>query len=893
MVATTAHGGRLTLVVAPLDLALVAVRRVLLPVLVIVAGMRTLVFLSGPLEIHASGWFTIGAFVVIGFIYLAVVQTPRIAKLLDAVFSKIRRRVLLACPQSTGAVFHDSTLACRLVPRYLRAPVFRYDQQSDFVKTLTDYIANTSNGGYWIIEGASGAGKTRTAILLAVALACHPTEHTLASRVFFFDLATGQRAETAALRALATPTLDNAIVIVDNFHRVTPETLADLTYRLLDQPGGVTPLLVVLLAQPTDDWRLAHGTELRLLSKAKDNGHHLELEGAPAPHIRPVLNKIDPTFADRILQPGSTADAAFEAQLHLSQVAAANRTDTAVISEIIDVLHRSDSEATQGGLHTLLGVVAALAAFRGAFTRREFWTATASLNQIGEVSRRDRIRLYLGLRRLRRRSLLTWMRAGSSRFVLHESVAQLFVDRLRHNATFLTAFEIVGRHRLHRSVDTADVGWMLAAELNDFDEMRKLFDPAMVSGAYKSMRRTATSLIDRVNPPTDIGLQLVLIHDRVGAFDTARDLVTTVGAPNPITRLGAEVLAAEVAVRHDAASLRHIETLRTSDDHIVAAAGHYWALHLDAHQGAFAPDELGELATDLSQYLNSSDRWGLSVLERAHFDRYRHLYLRGDIAVSDLTDSTDSINRLLRPAVPTYGALTLLYTRAHFCAHALLPALVFQHQLPSQQAATHLGYSQGQLSNREGLLTATADLYRLARDEFWQYGDREARYLQGDIINADLMSADPTTLPTLEDDLEEYRRFISGTGFAYIQALPHLYLARYHALSYFDGLLERSNDFRTPDEHLEMANRHLRSAADFEAGAENRYGQQRAELFRLLLEAVKGPLKGVRVDLSSLQRSAERADYRGLANLAGLAESCQLTSTEVREFLRFTPIVHQ
>ena len=888
------HGGRLALVAWPLDAAFVVMRVLAVLVLLAVVGTPTLLVLYRTLDLELSGWVAACAAGAACVIYLALTKMPGLSDSVNGVFSRFRRRVLLACGDAAMPAIHEHKLACRLVPTDMRAPLFPYDQQRSVVEMLARSAIGAQRGGFWVIEGPSGSGKTRTAHLLADALIRDPSAFGLAEKVRYFDLVAAGSTDINAVRALAGSRLEGTITILDNFHRVGRPAIGALTQLLLNSSSGPQTRLLILLARPTETWRLSPGADVRLVSEARRRGRHLALEGAPGLPVSRELASIDEGLAEQIRRL-SGDELASAAQLHLSRFAAANR-DSPHVERVVGLLGTGARTPEDDHTAAFLGVVAALSMHRGFFSRAQF--ARAARLAAGGLDGRSRLasrcRLHGTLRRMRRMGLVPWVRAGRGSYVFHEAAAELVIERLMQHRSFSEVFVAVGTDRLHNDSGTdPDVGWMIAAEIGADAELEARFDAAMFSGAFASMARTLERVARRRELTDSTRLQLGLLHDRTGDFARAREVIGGCAIAEAGDRRIAEHLTAQIEVSHDDEARSSVAALMSSDDQLVAAAGRYWELHMAAHAGSFAPDELSLLSEDMRPLVAPADRWAVFTLARAHFDHLRHLYLAGRATAETIAAAADSeVSHMLRAMLPTFDALSLLYTRAHLCAHVVLPRLALDHGVATQDEAELLGVEASSLRAVDDVAALALELYGRARDEFWQYGDREARYLDGDVVNAQMMIASPELLAAAETSLHGYAQYVRGSGFTDIASLPHLYFFRYHGLCYFEALAGRSEDGRTPEEHFAEARRRLREAAACDDVAGNAYGLLRADLLGLVLDAAKRPLPSAAVE--NLRHQAERRGYAGLSRvLEAMASSSRLTGMETRALLRFTPVVHQ
>ena len=190
------------------------------------------------------------------------------------------------------------------------------------------------------------------------------------------------------------------------------------------------------------------------------------------------------------------------------------------------------------------------------------------------------------------------------------------------------------------------------------------------------------------------------------------------------------------------------------------------------------------------------------------------------------------------------------------------------------------------------LIKTAQRLYGHARQQFSVYGDREALYLQADVLFAEMIATD-APLEDLGVRLREYEHFIDGTGLEDIASYPQLHFFRWHMLRYYRALAEGGALApQQADEHLAAARTRLRRVIELDTEIQNEYGLLRAELLTLLLGWVKAPPS--EAELRSLsQRAAERGYLREQRLLDHLAAQGQVLIHELRDVLRFYPFVGQ
>lgn len=885
---------RLSVVIRPLDLAFSIIKFILIPAVVAVASVELLQTIL-ELFIKTPSRLLLIALLVALVLYVPILQIPPVAKRINHMLNATRRWIVTSC--TLGRSQGRPRISCRLTPAYLRTWTFQYDSQREAVELLVDAAIGSSGSDFWLVEGPSGAGKTRCAQLLVAALIRDPRHFELANRIFLYDFSTSEEIQRDLVRRLGTPRHDDAIVVIDNFQQVNAATIRSLTRTLLDQPGRSVERLFIILARPHDAWLLPSGTEVRLVSEAKRAGHFISISGADAGTLTNDVYDVDPV-ASELLTDLSLRRIASATQLHAAQVIATSGKASPEVIAMLRLLAGKRDHGASTELIMLLGIVSALSAYRGSFTSKEFRLAVSHMT--GEpkhlVGWTNEIRLPLLLRRLRRLGLLPKMRIDGTHYIFHEAIADLCIDRLTLIPSFEGPFRqtvlmrLAGRLR----AETHVIQWMLASEIGAEQVMRGCFDAAAESGTFRPMVSCLERCSKRIPFSDDVRLQFAILLDRVGKFAASRSMIDGETAINlaPDSQLAAQLVIARTEVTHDERVEAGLEFLRNGSDRSVSLTARYWEIHMNAHRGVFDPDELFLLGSEMVSL--ASDRpnyFMLSSMARMHFDGLRQLYLTGRATPHLVYTSTTGIQaRYLRNRLPTYEALTTLYTKAHLLGHVLLPRVAIFNDRVTYADAGISGHPDEQVGV-SALVEATKAQYLKARDEFWQFGDREAQYLQADLLNAELLSTE-VDFGRVESLLLEYRYFIQSIGFGDMASYPYLYFCRWNVLKRFALLLNPVPDLRTADEYLEEAHRCLRFAESLDEKVSNKYGLFRVRLLRLLLDAMRTPLRAAVIN--ELRGQAEASEYRLEGRLLRhLRDQPALRPADLQQIFRFYPIVHQ
>jgi hypothetical protein len=891
-------GRRVAVIVRPVDRALAVLRLGLIPVAVFAASVPTLgatVGLTGPLK----GWPLALTGITVVLVYILLLQTEPVGGRVDLLFARLRRRVTIACHPEALSSHEGARAACWLTPQALRGPLFDYEAQSDAVRTLTGACRQQEPGQYWFLEGRSGSGKTRTALLFVQALVRDLGLLEFGNRSCIYDFGESDSVQDALLESLGTSRHDRAVVLVDNFHLVRPDVLRGLTTRLIRGSSPLSERLLLFLARPADAWNLSPRSEVLLVSAAKTAHRHLKLTAPPAESIARSLSEFDPVASQLVwdLQDNPVASAP---QLYLAQVIARNRPTPGEVSTILGLLEGEAVDATALHLVRALAVVSALSMQSGEFSRRAFRRAVRIVEDGG--SPRSAIARGGGmtatLRRLRRIGVISRSLSRPSRYVFHEAIAKLCIDRLSTLPAFEIPFTVVGQQRLGEllSGGSSVTAWLIAVEVGAQQAAQASFDAAMANGPYTRMLRCLLRARARYELSAPLRLQLAILLDRTGDFAASRreftdDLMRTL---SPASELSAMFAASRLEASHDERSAAGLELLLSNPERLVVIVGEYWELHIAAHHGSFASRKLLELATEALGLLGSRpSHWLNYSIGRMHFDSLRHHYLEGGLPVGLLASpERRALAAHLRTQLASYEAFEILYTKAHLVGHVLLPQLgLYLEPVTAEQTAL-AGIRQRDTATLDDLVSAAQGLYRYAQAQFSQYGDREATYLQADVLNADMIETG-CNLDGLEVRLREYQRFIADTGFRDIASYPHLYYLRWHMLQYYRTLAYAATPApESADEHLAAAWRHLRQIIELDTEVGNEYGLTRAKLLRVLLGWVREqPATRELTSLAAQMR--ERGYMREATLLEYLAGRQPLPIAELHRVLRFYPFVGQ
>lgn len=904
---------RLHLISPPLEFALAAARLFLVPLLAVLAELRLLnaVFslkgLIGDDKLLASV-----ALLVLFALHLALMHVPTVNGVLESAVGKLKRYAVLSCPwMSLPSRDAEWRPGCWIIPEEYKQPLFRYDSQQQLIERVIRLLAEGEGEGegegarFLYVEGESGQGKTRTIFLLVHALLKHQKLCGLANRAFLYDMAVGRKTQVAMCRRLGSVEHEDALVFVDNVHRIEPEVLREVTGKLLDTPGRGTERLVVLLGQPGQAWRVRPTAEVRLISAARERSAHVSLGGVPSRHLADQLDgRPGGDIWARAFHPAAAQKATI-AELHFAQAVARNARNLALVRELLDLIEGTRPSQAREEVTRFVAVVTAISLYRGSFTSGVFWRACWAGSRRRWAGRlADCLRMRFLLFRMSRLGFTPRQSAPRVQFVFHEAMAEHCKDHLAANPSFWAWFAAAVNWRLAKPEEQRPmIRWLLSCEVHDTEAMQQTFERALLSGTLSPMVRCLDRNRDAVGQSQSVGYQYALLLDQVGRFADSRAVYSRLDARSQEESvLANRVRLARVEVEHGADAYDILgDIARRRNDPANTMAAEYWKIHLDAHLGIFRPEELIELAERFGRSYSREhferSYFLMHTAARIFFDAHRHVYLSGERVRERLERLAHlPLEAILSHHLPQYHALSILYKEAHLLAHEILPNMVFLDARPPLDSLTGKVRDDDTQLTPEVVTRRAYEAYARARDEFAVYGDREYLYLQADTLNMEMLS-DEADLEALRPKLIDYDASIRKTDFADIMSYPCFYFFRWHMLNYFRWL-ERGDQRYAPgeaDRHAEAAYQYLGAAEQFDERCGNAYGLWRTRFMRALLDGLRTATPDVL--FGSLAESKAEAERRGYWRDARLVESLvqkhRITPLDIKRTVSYYPFVHQ
>lgn len=908
------QNSKMTLVVRPLAKLLFAAQLFIFAVALFAAGRLVIFGVMSVLEIDNVDETSISLLsVVVGLAVATAVlllKGPTAKRLADETVARIIRFIFINCDRaSTGA--KRLGLQCLAVTSDFRKIQINHPTQKRLVETLFANIRDEQyiNGTFDVVLAPSGFGKTRTATLLAEALVRSEDLCTLANNLYYYDFARGFVVQNKFVRSFGGLSHSGALVIVDNFHLAEPWAIGDITKRLLDVVNTATERHLVIMAQPLENWKLRAGSEVRLLSFAREKQRLHIIDALSKADIAKAQLSKDVLQRVRQFAQYSSSGVASIAEIQSVQVdELSSRHQKRLASKVSDYLfavNRNDLEPPSQRLVIVAATATALAIFKGGFSMGDFRKAFVKANsRSGLRALWDRIQAPRELRLLSKAGIMPKSSLQGGRFTLHERLAEHLRDTLgQSDSLFEEAFQRALRWRIDESEEAQDptLKWFAGVELCDNNVIAEHFGSAMADGNLRAMAQR----LRRVVPTLDNDLskfQLGIILDKSGNFSEARGYLGEVASELDNEGFAAQSTLALLEAEHSPDRQAIVEFLGKSDDPRVELSATYWDIHMQAHLGEFAPERFQDLANRLAKTFSTqeikSDFFLSTLASRVYFDAHRHTFLRRENVVQGILDIEKSaLQDVIEGNDPCFKANTILYERAHVLAFVVLPELaIFQNRLSPDQS---LGLAD--VSEEISDLTLRIESeYHKAQDEFSVFGNREQFYLAADILNARIQNPD-TKISDLRLALAEYQKFITDADFADLLSYPQIYAFKLAIRSWRDALADPNAytaDVSAVDDFLDEAYRALKMVRSLDKACGNAYGMWRHDLYLALLDALNPSKKQSHKELASkfnaLARKAGKLGFVGDQEfLERFVELGQLRISNVLNAILYHPFVHQ
>jgi hypothetical protein len=799
-----------------------------------------------------------------------------------------------------------SRLAAAIINQHFTSIRFkRRDQNS-----VADRVVNAIRSGTKIIfvEGVSGAGKTATS-LIAIDKLLTDGEAVIsdyARRILYFDLSVDPSSIETFIRNCASGLLHDAFVIIDNFHRIPPESIASFSELIT----GVQPQCraLIVLTQPRQFVTLSPSANIDAFDFAEKNGAWFKLtppRSAEIPGIFPRSTHCD-AISQGLDRLGVARDDAVRWVAHASLERVFQMARDEKDHSLLDLMGcgASTEELPPARLLRLVAAISALSIYRGAFSAEDLRVAIAALSP-GRFFNTGRHALHLEFRCLKRNGFVLEAVGRSRVFVFHQTLAEYLKERFSTVPAFADAFLAAGSALRKRDWVRSDplMDWLYAVELRDYDAARRTFSSALCSGAYAMMRR-ALLRNDRSGSSDSMDYECGVLAEKVGAWTDARVMLrnfvsSRVGDRDTRAKATISLIEAEHGPESRSQLLAISQDDLSSD--FVRASARYWLLHLDAHEGNFdtaqMDDVLSALEENRTRFVIDHRYDFLHLARRAFFDRVRFHYLAGSCDGSILKSIYD---RPIAGYLAAHHVAFSAYLEKFVFGHCIHYDYVFQLGVLGIRPTVDEFILPSTASNDlDGMIDAAIGYYQSAMNRFAVFGDKTKDYIKPRLYEMQMIRRG-ADLDRILPDLNAYRTAVDESGLLDLAPYPHVYHFKYYVKKTFDDYLrmptheETGLEAKAYDVGLGRASSSLGVAELAFAKSHNTYGRSMCRLFRLLITALeRRDFAGMHSELDALLQDATRLGYQRIATVAAYLQGNNPSAYDLVRTIMYFPLVHQ
>lgn len=831
-----------------------------------------------------------------------------------------KRRIVLALKRRTYVALlgiyerHRYVWVCGLIGLLIRVPIrferLSHRSQDEIISAIVNRLSEVNpKRTIFFIEGRSGSGKTTLVPCILATLMRHSALARYSDRVFYYDFGESLDQQQRFLREYPSTRVEEGIIIIDNFHQISPSLLRDFTRYVVDCHAGCSEQCLLLLSQPLREVVGGLRSELRVVAAARSLGTcfhlcHIPVDSLVA-HVPIGLQQELRRLAGSLRTPGcSVVNLHYLRLLRLSQGRDSQTIERLLTAERT-VLERGapGHSRTERDILFLLAVIVALSLHRGLFSRQELRRACFYCMDGSTVRKWARYaRLRRSFRRLLRSGFMLQAIVPGRVVVFHEALANFYRDRFAQTPEFTTVLGRVLSRLLRGALESEDylLAWLYAVDIGDIEAMTRSFPQALLRGNFGTMLKHVRTVTDL--GPSAIAYQLGVLSEKVGNFDDSRTHLRAVLRGGQDRDLAQKARIQLIEAEHGSDSMAQLEEIRRSDSSaLVRLLTSYWICHLRCHDGVFdlpaIADIADTLADEFSVFLGEDSYTSVHLARRVYFDMLRFYYLSGagdQVGFSEL--KSHRLRHLLSTVHPQYPALVHKFIYAHHLHYDLLSlAGIYRQQASTAESETAALRAQV-LSDPEEIAELALQHYRTAVREFETFGDKTADYVRGRIVEVQLAQR-ACDFGTIERGLHRYTGFIEGSGFTDMLGYAYVYWFKFFFLKGLHGILtEPDRPSVGPfDETMVRAGEFLERAKNVHQRLGNGYGEARCSLLQCLFDFLRNKDRLEFFSrLEQLRRTAFAHGYLREAGLvAHLLSSEDLSVSKLVEVVKYYPTVHQ
>jgi len=767
-------------------------------------------------------------------------------KILKSIILPIERRLINLCVSSRYSYVQG--WRCWIVPVIYKLPIIKNESQTKAIDKMISLSLSDERSNFFIISGESGSGKTRSIGITIKEIKKASILDKKNSPLFFYSDLSGCKSKYDIEYFLNSRSDYCSILFLDNFHLADGEIISYITDITL---SGKFPLkLLVILSQPKEMWRVNPEEGVKIISKAKENQSYIEIHRitendvkifADSYRINDILD-IRKTFGGR--KESVLSDIVIISSLWTRptrRVYAAVKQLTNIMRQDYFQLNSHDNKSI-----ALLAVVVALSIHRGSFSYKDFNRIVWRVFSDRSLILRVHIFMYAKswIKQMKKSGILPSLYSYNRQCLLNESLAEEWKDFFYTNEVskkiFIKYFRKCALEQYKLIKMTPDVELLLSIESEDESRSESLIESAPV---YTNINRIIYCLERNkavMNSSEILRLNYFMLLNKSGCF---KDAKVSLEQFNPSIEFEStyrsKVGFAKIEAEHGNTAIKLVNQFKKSKDKKTRLTANYWDLHMKAHKGIFNPEGLKKLLDSFfDDFINGNKSYtydDVYLLSRLVFDGCRHLYLKGiqesagfkGYLLHDACEILTKVDSQYKPALE-------LYARAHWVNYIyLFTSKFFPERLSGISVPNFVNISPLELKARHEVLSIdflARDLYVSAKGMYQAVGGREAKFLEADIINMNIICADlndSNLMEVIRCNIAKYRAFLETSGFEDLYSYSEFYELKLSTLIYLNNESKDDNGIL-----LKSSQYSCSKLMRFDKKYGNQYGIWRGRFFR-------------------------------------------------------------
>lgn len=544
--------------------------------------------------------------------------------------------------------FSNKWIICAVIPKlinvFLHGKPLNYYNQTNHIKKLMEYIGlpNSEKHIVWI-QGEAYSGKT-TIVFRFIEELTNKNNFELFKKyekhIYYFDLGTPSLEITTIHEYISQKKFENALLILDNIHKLDLNGLRVLVVTLESYHNNVK--FVICLSRYFEDYCFSQELSERLKEFIDNYAEELNINAYNSKltkHKTVEKNVLDEIFTNtkkctedfqdfcnRIVKKEQYNNLSLLVQCYNLYNSIRSPRLREFIYNVFDSLNK---DVGNTALKVTLSFIIYATLFSGGFEVAWYheFLKTLKIRHLQFQAKRQ----FRALRKSNFISIVWGSNTGE--VVFHEKLARYYFEVINENNSYKEINNAVIHFLLLKNKDYNRIpnAWRYNLLLKDDSQNDILFDESMCVANFKTLLEDLNYIIKVKQYPQSLFYrELGILSDRFGKLNIAANyfekLLSRSFNPSVFINL--------IQVDHSKYNKFVLRPLMTDKkDPYIRIAAKYWIAHMDLHDGKFQfyhfSKLLSEWVENKTYVLNLHPYDGLHLLRRWYFDCFRIYYLSG------------------------------------------------------------------------------------------------------------------------------------------------------------------------------------------------------------------------------------------------------------------------